>query len=185
MDNNERTRAQNYIAPFLEVDGKVVHLQKLSNKHHAIMDYMLANPGLPLSAVADHFHVTQPWLSTVINSDVWRERYADRRNLMDQRLSESITNKLGTLADKSLDHLDQALDDEEISVREKHEIAKTALTALGFLGNVSKPVINGQPSAQPAPTVSIAISAVQQANARMQEQGRSFIIDGIAIEQKD
>lgn len=188
MDNNERTlrsKAQNYIAPFLEVDGKVVHLQKLSNKHHAIMDYMLANPGLPLAAVAEHFHVTQPWLSTVINSDVWRDRYSARRNLMDARLSESITNKLGDLADKSLTHLDAALDDEAISINQKHEIAKTALTALGFLGNVARPPINGQQSAQPAPTVSIAISAVQQANARMQEQGRAFVIDGVAIEQKE
>ena len=175
---------KNYIAPFLEVDGKVAHLQKLSNRHHAIMDYMLANPGLALAAVADHFHVTQPWLSTVINSDVWRERYSQRRDLMDSRISESITDKLGRIAEKSLDGIDSSLDDEEVSPNTKLQIARMALETLGFLGN-NKNNVSQQPSVQAAPTVNIAISAVQQARARMQEQGRSFVIDGIAIEQKD
>ena len=175
---------KNYIAPFLEVDGKVAHLQKLSNRHHAIMDYMLANPGLALAAVADHFHVTQPWLSTVINSDVWRERYSQRRDLMDSRISESITDKLGRIAEKSLDGIDASLDDEEVSPNTKLQIARMALETLGFLGN-NKNNVSQQPSVQAAPTVNIAISAVQQARARMQAQGEAFVVDGITIEHKE
>ena len=141
---------------------------------------MLANPGLQLAAVADHFHVTQPWLSTVINSDVWRERYAARRGLMDSRISESITSKLGNLAEKTLDHLDQAIDDEEVGVSTKLDIAKTALTALGFLGSTAQKGNNGQQTVQPAATVSVSISAVQEARSRMNSTSNDSI--GITIE---
>lgn len=82
----------------------------VSNKHMAIMDWMLANPAQPLHQVAAQFGVTQPWLSTIIHSDVFRRIYDARR----EELSKAITHKMSQVALKALSRLDDVLDNEDI-----------------------------------------------------------------------
>jgi len=47
-------------------------LKKVSNKHDAIADYLIANPEVSLKDVAAVFEVTPTWMSIVVNSDVFR-----------------------------------------------------------------------------------------------------------------
>lgn len=109
-------------------------LQKVSHTHHAIMDYMIANPSVPLKAVAEHFGYTQAWLSTVINSDVFRHAFRERRENWELVHDTKLVSKLHEVATRSLDGLLDILNDkdERPSPSATNEIAKTALSALGF-----------------------------------------------------
>lgn len=111
-------------------------LQKVSHRHRAIMDFMIAHPTLPMSEVAAHFGYTPAWLSTVINSDVFRHAFKERRANWEAIHDHKLAAKLHEVANKSLDCLTDILTDEENrpSPTAANEIAKTALSALGFIG---------------------------------------------------
>ena len=55
---------------FKQRKGK--RIKKLSNWHEALSDWLIANPGRPLREAAFHFEVTQGWLSSVMNSDLFK-----------------------------------------------------------------------------------------------------------------
>lgn len=50
-------------------------ISRLSHKHDAIMDWLLANPEKKMAECARAFGVTQTWLSIVVNSDLFQARY--------------------------------------------------------------------------------------------------------------
>ena len=58
----------------------MAEIQKVSPKHEAIMNFIMANPTLPRSQVAAHFGVTLPWLSTIIHSGTFRARLAEKQD---------------------------------------------------------------------------------------------------------
>lgn len=172
----------NYVAGFLTSQGQGVQLKSLRPKHHAIMDYLIANPSAKYGDVAAIFGVTPAWFSTVINSDLFQTQLCERRRLMDQALTANISDRLGRLAEKSLDSLEDAIDDEEVSINTKLDVAKTALSALGFLGPKgggisAAPTVNINTANQ---TITVVDSAIQQAHQRLQARGLSApaLIDG-------
>ena len=143
-------------------EGNALQLKRLGHRHLAIMDFMLANPVVPMSAVADEFRVSPAWLSTVRNSDLFVARLNERRKLMDEDQAFKITRKLGALAEKGLDALTHIVEDEEQSASVKLDATKTALEAIGFLGKASQ----AQP-AQTAPVqVNIGADVFQQAREK-------------------
>lgn len=174
-----------YVNGFLESNGNVVQLKTLRPKHHAIMDFMLANPRIPYSGVAAEFGVTQAWLSTVINSDIFRAQLNARRGLMDEHVNRDIVTRLQTLAKKGLTEMEAILDDEEVSASTKLEVAKTSLTALGYLGAKSStsPVqVNIQTNTQNITTRS---DILQAARDRLQAQALDRAqAHGLTIEHK-
>lgn len=109
-------------------------LKRLSHTHLAIMDYMLANPGLPLAEVARHFGYTQSWLSTMIHTDVFQAGFRERREKWIAVHDGRLAAKLHEVAEASLDTLLGILQDENNrpSPAAANEITKTALSALGF-----------------------------------------------------
>lgn len=173
----------NYVAGFLTAQGQGVQLKSLRPKHHAIMDHLIANPSAKYGDVAAIFGVTPAWLSTVINSDLFQTQLCERRRLMDQALTANISDRLGRLAEKSLSELEDAIDDEEVSINTKLDVAKTALSALGFLGPkgggiAAGPTVNIQTNTNQ--TITVVDSAIQQAHQRLQARGISMpaLIDG-------
>lgn len=116
-------------------------LQKVNHTHHAIMDHMIAYPTDSMKAIAERFGYTQAWLSTLVHSDVFQRELTKRRaawrNVHDARLAGQITD----VAEKALKRLSDVFDEEDaVSPKAANEIAKTALSALGFVG--------GKPSEQ-------------------------------------
>lgn len=160
-----------YVDGFLETNGNVVQLKTLRPKHHAIMDFLLANPKIPYSAVATEFNVTQAWLSTVVNSDVFQAQLRSRRSLMDDHVNRDIVSRLHTIAKKGLEEMECMLDDEEVSSATKLDVAKTSLTALGYLGSkgASPVTVNVQNNTQNN-TISARSSILQEARNRLQAQ---------------
>lgn len=177
-------QGRKYIAPLLRVKGKElegVQLSSLSHHHLAIMDFMLANPQVPLWAVATHFNRTQGWLSTVINSDLFQAHFHQRRQLIEGAQAEAIRDKLFNLTSNGLDKLLHGLEDEEVSVSEKRAITRLGLEAAGMMG-VKGPqtqvVVNNNNTQD---NREANISAVEQARQRI--LNKSKLANSLALGQ--
>lgn len=83
----------------------MAEIQKISHRHSMIMNWMVLNPDQPLKACADHFQVTQPWLSTVIHSDVFQAEFQAKLQSIHNRCAMGIPEKLRVVADLALDKL--------------------------------------------------------------------------------
>ncbi len=142
--------------------GEVFQLAKLSHRHHAIMDYMLANPVARMPEIAEHFKVSPAWLSTVRNSDLFKARFAERRKLMDEDHSNRISQKMMDLAEKGIDKLTDIIEDDEQDGRLKLDASKMALESLGFLGKGAQAPAPTQPAVQ----VNIDSSSFAQAREK-------------------
>lgn len=80
-------------------------IKRLSPRHDAIMEWLIANPELPKAECARVFGVTQAWLSTIIHSDAFQSKY---RALLEERMETRIMplrDKLVGLVDASVEKL--------------------------------------------------------------------------------
>lgn len=81
-----------------------VQIKKLSNKHEAILQYIVANPTLKYKEVAAHFGVSIAWLSIIINSSAFKEQLAVRQDeLFDAAVLSPLSEKLSAAADMTLE----------------------------------------------------------------------------------
>lgn len=74
------------------------------------MEWLIANPNERLGDCAAHFRVSQAWLSTIIHSAAFQQRY---RELVAENLDERVLplrNKLTGVAHAAIEKLGTALD---------------------------------------------------------------------------
>lgn len=83
----------------------MAEIQSISHRHSMIMNWMVLNPDRSLKECADHFNVTQPWLSTVIHSDVFQAEFQQKLQNIHNHCAQSIPDKLRVVADIALDRL--------------------------------------------------------------------------------
>lgn len=108
-----------------------VQLKKLSPTHHAIMNYLVANPCVPLSIVAKEFGITQPWLSVVLNSDIFRDMMGKRQDAVFHHTVMPLKEKMTVLASKGLDKLIDKMD-VELDMDVARKTTEGVLDRLGF-----------------------------------------------------
>lgn len=81
-------------------------LQRVHYTHEAMVDLLIAEPGITQNEVASHFGYTPGWVSTVINSDAFQAYMAERKGeLVDPTLIKTINERLNAVAQLSLDRL--------------------------------------------------------------------------------
>lgn len=117
-----------------QLTGQAV--QKVNWWHEQIVDWELMNPDKTLGECAEHFGVTQPWLSSVRGSDAFKEYRAIRIAEHQGMVSKTVIEKVEGLAHLTLDVLQERIEKEraEISLPFMRETAETALKALGYSG---------------------------------------------------
>lgn len=108
-------------------------IQKVSVKHDAIMDYLIANPAAPLSEVAVHFGMTQPWLSTVIHSDAFQAVLKEKQEIVLNSTIVPLREKVLGVAHLGIEKLGEAMDNAS-AVSDKEFIADTTDSILKNLG---------------------------------------------------
>lgn len=128
-----------YIAPRLMMthrtsEGQGVQITRLTPRHYALMDHILAHPTTSMGDIATTFGVTQAWLSTVYHSDLFQHVLNERRSAIASDFDRTTIGKLRAIADKGLDGLTTALDDEETPLSARQSITEMSLKALGVLG---------------------------------------------------
>lgn len=108
-----------------------VQIQTVSHRHEAIIDWLLANPEVKnLDRLCEEMNYTRAWLSVVMNSDAFRERYAQRRAEYNDRLGGAIAQQRLEVTQKALAKLDEILNEDDLSPT---FVSKTSLGLLSLL----------------------------------------------------
>ena len=140
-------------------------LKNLSHKHMAILEHMCANPAAKLREVAFVFDVSQAWLSSIIHTDMFQAKLADRTDECFSAIAIPLRQKLMGLAHNSVDKLNEKLETIE-GPREIQDIAEMALEAVGYGPEKAS-------SESPSTSIHIHIDADSLASARA-KIGRTF-----------
>lgn len=107
-------------------------IAKVSHRHEAIMQYMVANPTAPLGEVAAAFGVTQPWLSCIIHSHAFKTKLRERQDALFGNIAATLTEKLEAVAHAALDNLHEHVLASNSNPAQNLEVADTVLKALGY-----------------------------------------------------
>lgn len=123
--------------PGTDFSGKI--LKKVSYTHDAMIDEIIANPGISEIELAELFGFSKAWVTRLICSDAFQARLALRKG-------ELIDPKLAATAEERFRHGEMlALD----IVAEKLEVTKDAKLAMQFLNMTSKARAYGARAATP------------------------------------
>lgn len=136
--------------------------------YESVIDWMLSNPDKAIRHAAASFDVSENWLYTVVSSDAFQERLAERRREISDAIKEEVLDRAGRVASKGLRELEKRLDNQETSkipLRSLSEVTETALKALGYgAGSGASIVVNNQNNVAVVETAASAetIHAVRQ-----------------------
>jgi predicted XRE-type DNA-binding protein len=150
----------------------MAEIKTIRHQHSMIMNWLVLNPHRSQKECADHFGVTQAWLSTVINSDVFQAEFQQKLQNIHVRCAEGIPEKLRVVADIALDKLA-----DKISMSEDPEfILDAADKALHRMGYAPASARNGY-GASPGVQVNqqnvfmLSKEDLEQARGVMRNQG--------------
>jgi len=87
-------------------------IARLSHRHVAIADWLIAHPDRPLSECAAAFHVSRSWLSCIIHSDAFQE-YLKARQADAFGVAIDLRDKVAGVAEIALERLLEKLQVEE------------------------------------------------------------------------
>jgi hypothetical protein len=92
-------------------------IAKVSYSHEAMIDLIIANPGISQNAIAAKFGLTPSWVSQVIVSDTFQSALAKRRaEVVDPLLIATVKENFEALVNRSLDVLQQKLNRPAIEI---------------------------------------------------------------------
>jgi hypothetical protein len=122
-------------------------IQKLSYKHHRIMDYMIANPRLRMGEIAKELGFSLSWMSIVVNTDLFKEELLRRRAAFNDENIRITQDRLASLGDKTLNAMEKKVDKaniapDEFSMDELRKTAETVLKAQGMMDSGPKVTVN-------------------------------------------
>lgn len=85
-------------------------IQKLHYTHDAMIDLIIAQPGISQNNLALHFGYTASWVSRIIASDAFQARLAERtKEMVDPALRATIEDQFKGIVARSLDIISQKL----------------------------------------------------------------------------
>jgi len=84
-------------------------IKGLTPRHDAILDFLLVNPHCPRWQMAQHFGVTETWLSIIIHSDVFQARYQEKNQEVFRETVVPLREKLLGVAHVAVDKLGDAI----------------------------------------------------------------------------
>lgn len=91
-------------APLESTQSAANAIKRVSYSHDAMIDLIIAQPGITHNELAANFGYTFPWVSRVVNSDAFQARLAARKkDIIDPQLILSIEERFRAVAAKSLD----------------------------------------------------------------------------------
>ncbi len=102
--------------------------------YDAIIDWRLANPGRPEQEAAAHFNVTSSYYSIIVNSDMFKARWDQRRRQHSEEVGESVQRKLLDTLDLTLDVVQDQLRTKrkELPFKDTTKFMNDTLEKLGY-----------------------------------------------------
>lgn len=99
------------------------------------IDWLISNPGRPIQDAAPVFHKTRHYLYCVTQSDVFKERYNERRAAIAEELQREVINRTSRVAIEGLKIIEdrfKSQDTSRIPIKTLSEVTNGALKALGY-----------------------------------------------------
>lgn len=142
--------------------------RKYAYWYDSIIEWMLANPKGSLKDCAAALGRTPQTLYLVTNSDVFKLRYEQRRKEHFESLSQGILLRTARVAERSLEILEQRLENEpeKISTKAILETANSTLERLGY-GAPAPAQTNISVNAQPQVAVTVSPDILSDAREQM------------------
>jgi len=130
-------------------------IQKVSYTHDAMIDMLVANPGISQGELAAHFGYTPAWISTIMSSDAFKEKLEARREeMVDPIIRVTMEDRFKAVVMKSLEVLQEKLEQPHTAVPDQLALQAAGLGAKalgkgGFGGSGSPAVqVNVQVNAE-------------------------------------
>lgn len=106
---------------------------RVSYTHDAMIDLLIANPGISQNELAKHFGYTAAWISRIRNSDAFLARLAERKaDIVDPTIIATVEEKFRAVASKSLDIILEKLELPVANFDQALAAATIAGKALGY-----------------------------------------------------
>lgn len=134
--------------------------------HDAIIDDMLCHPLDTVPERAKRLGYTENYMSVILNSDLFKTAYAERRREFNAHMADAIANKAGEVAVKGLDILLEAMEKKRdaIPFAVLSDTVDKTLNRLGYgVKPAGSPVVNVTANGQ---QVGVVVSSEQLAEAR-------------------
>ena len=119
-------------------------IQKVRYSHDAMIDAILADPSISQMRLAQMFGYTAGWVSLVMSSNAFRERYIARRaELVDPRITATMEERFQAITARSLEVLQEKLSAPASVVPDALALkaAELGAKALGLGGNAPPPPV--------------------------------------------
>lgn len=161
--------------------------------YDAIIDLMLADPTMRNTEIATRLGKHPTTVSTIVNSDTFRERFAARRRTHNEVVQLTLASKLSKVAELSLDLTVEVLERQrdKVPLKMLHEISTGTLDRLGYSPSArSEGVpgltvqINNSPTATAVSQVasSDALAKAREHLARLQSLPRPEEAPAVVVE---
>lgn len=124
-------------------------IAKVSYSHLAMIDLIIAQPGISQNALAAHFGYTPSWISQVIVSDAFQSALAKRREeVVDPILQASVEEGFKGLVARSLDILHQKLNRPALEIPDNLALRTLEIgaRAAGYGAKTDAPVAPSTPA---------------------------------------
>lgn len=114
-------------------------IKKVSHKHEAILDMMLANPQMKLRDIAREMGVSQSWLSCIIHSDAFQRRLSARQEEIFNATLLPLKDKIAGAAAVAVEKLSESVENASPAADREFVLDATEklLKAAGFTGRES------------------------------------------------
>ena len=150
----------------------------MSPQHHLLIEHIIVHShrrGWALEC-CKKFGISRAWLSIVMNSDVFRERF-ERRLAEHQRITSiELAQQVTHVAGKALERLSHVLDDPECDDRLALDIANSTLKQLGFGARPgSGPVLEREVTRTSTRTVAPGVLETARETYRTQTHGEAAL----------
>ena len=120
-------------------------VQGVRYTHDAMIDLLITEPGISQNRIASYFGYSAPWVSTIMASDAFQVRLAQRRGeLIDPTIAASIEERFKALTVASVEKLMRMIGQPEIAVDPEILLKAAALGAksLGIGGHAPTQTLN-------------------------------------------
>ena len=121
-----------------------MELQKLNHRHDQIAEWLVVNGDKTLTECAKHYGYTLPWMSQIVNSDMFQALYLELCNDRKVAAVHTVRNKMSNAASLAIDKIIDGLKDDLPGGPDPMEAAELMLDRLGFSPKSNGNGNNGQ-----------------------------------------
>lgn len=118
-------------------------IKRVSIKHEAILNFLLAHPLVKMRDVAAHFEVSQPWLSQIIHSDAFQRQLRARQDVHFDASILPLMDRMQLVAENAVDKLLAEIP-HETDVAKLNQVVDKTLNRLGYGTSVPQTQVNVQ-----------------------------------------